>query len=402
MATVSVAQAADYAPEVVEAALDVLLEDLGLDPSNPFAGFVHPGQTVFVKPNWVAHRYRASCAVQDSVWSTITHPQVIRAVVDRIARALAGSGSIIVGDNPSIDADFPALIETSGLADLQDSVDVPVSLVDLRPLVCTDLAHYGQKDLMVRQPGDPAGGARINLGRDSMLHGLDPTLFRGVFTDTSETVASHSGDQQWYELSGSIVGADVYFSLPKLKTHHKVGTTLNLKGLVGTVLNKNQLVHWRTGFPAKGGDEYPDESAWRAGETAAVKKRGAWPGNDTIWRMVVDLYTALLMLRDGKPNFTVIDGITGGQGEGPFCPRSKQSGVLLASGDLLAADLVASRLMGFDVTRIPYLNHYLRSGEIALADVTARSRAMDLTDIFERSEPALGFEPPAAWRGTML
>ena len=30
-----------------------------------------------------------------------------------------------------------------------------------------------------------------------------------------------------------------------MKTHQKVGCTLNLKGLVGTIGDKNQLVHYR-------------------------------------------------------------------------------------------------------------------------------------------------------------
>ena len=58
---VSVADAASYDPEEVRAGLARSLAALGLNPDNPFAELVRPGQTVFVKPNWVAHRYRASC-----------------------------------------------------------------------------------------------------------------------------------------------------------------------------------------------------------------------------------------------------------------------------------------------------------------------------------------------------
>ena len=60
-----------------------------------------------------------------------------------------------------------------------------------------------------------------------------------------------------------------------MKTHQKVGATLNLKGLVGTISNKNQLVHWQVGYPEINGDECPTKEAWEAGKNAKVKHRGA-------------------------------------------------------------------------------------------------------------------------------
>ena len=52
--------------------------------------------------------------------------------------------------------------------------------------------------------------------------------------------------------------------------------------------------------------------------------RGAWDGNDTIWRMVVDLYS--IILKNGpRKFFSVIDGVIGGESNGPFCPIPKNS-----------------------------------------------------------------------------
>ena len=150
---------------------------------------------------------------------------------------------------------------------------------------------------MISQPGDPFGTVEVNLGKDSLLYGIDPTRFRGVFDERDETVTSHTGETQLYTFARSLYDADVYISIPKMKTHQKVGATLNLKGLVGTISNKNQLVHWQVGYPEIHGDEYPTKEAWEAGQTAKVTHRGAWPGNDTIWRMVVDLYKSMLRKR---------------------------------------------------------------------------------------------------------
>lgn len=345
-----------YDPENVNHALDRLMDTLGYG----FSDFIKPGMTVFIKPNWVASRWRESAPHKDTLYCVITHPAVIEAVADRVALALQGKGRIIIGDNPSIDADFEELMETTGIRRLEEKYDVPCEILDLRPLVCLDLKDYGKKDKMAKRPGDPRGEVQINLGKKSMLYDVDSTLFRGVFDEREDTVASHSGDTQLYTFSKSLYDADVYISLPKLKTHQKVGATLNLKGLVGSIARKNQLVHWRIGTPDTGGDEYPDKESFEAAKTAKVTHRGSHPGNDTIWRMVVDLYQAF-QSRDRK-YFSVVDGIIGGEGQGPFCPHSNHSDCLIAGNDMLDVDLVAARFMGLDPRKIRYLNWFIEQG----------------------------------------
>ena len=392
---VSAVRAPSYDPAQVRASLRKAFDLLGLDPANPLKDVVRPGNQVFIKPNWVAHRYRASCPCQHDVFTTITHPEVIRAVAEAVDVALAGRGQILIGDNPSIDADFPELMKVQALDSLKTQLKTPVEFLDLRPLVCKDLSHYGQRDKMSDQPGDPAGQTVVNLGRDSMLYGMNPRLFRGVFNEREETIKAHSGDTQLYGIANSIFQSDVFISIPKLKTHHKCGTTLNLKGLVGTMCTKNYLVHWREGFPAIGGDAYPSFWAWFADQFRNVKNRGAWAGNDTIWRMVVDLYAAI---RQGPPKrFTVIDGILAGEGSGPFCPEPKPAQVLIAGTEFLDTDLVASRLMGFDVSKIPYLNHYISRGEIVPDAIPFASDFMDPASLFNPAFSHLAFKPPKCW-----
>ena len=396
---VAVRKSNGYDLKTVKESLRAALGDLGMESENPLSGVVNRGQTVFIKPNWVAHRYRASCPRQDSIWSTITHPNVILAVADFVAEALQGEGRITIGDNPSIDADFDELISVSDLKSVTSRYDVECELVDLRPLVCEDLKDYGIKERMTRKPGDPRGCVKVDLGDESALNGLDPEGFRGVFDDRAETIHAHSDGRHEYEISASIANADVYISIPKMKTHHKVGTTLNLKGLVGTVTNKNQLVHWRVGYPEVGGDEYPDKATFDRTAGERVQKRGAWPGNDTIWRMVVDLYAALERVRAGRRSLTIVDGIVGGQGEGPFCPTAKNARRIVASEDLLAADLVTTRLMGFDVHAVPYLEYYLRSGSISLSDINVISEGASEAGFFGSNSRYLEFDAPESWKG---
>ena len=196
---------------------------------------------------------------------------------------------------------------------------------------------------------------------------MDPHRFRGVFDEREETVAAHTGNNQLYTYSASLYCADVYISIPKLKTHQKVGATLNLKGLVGTVAKKNQLVHWSVGYPEIGGDEYPDRQSYEEGMRAKVKHRGAWPGNDTIWRMVADLYAGFQ--KRPRRYFSIVDGIVAGEGQGPFCPTAKYANTLIAGSDLLDVDLTAVKWMGLMPDKIRYLAYCMQQYHRPLEEI---------------------------------
>ena len=388
----------NYRLEAVKSTLRSCFDDLGYPQNNPLGSIVHPGDKVFIKPNWVASRWRASCPHKDSLYCVITHPHVIEAMADFVAEALQGKGEIIIGDNPSIDADFKELMEFTEIERIKDKYEIPVQIVDLRPLVCDDLKNYGKKYLMVAQPGDPAGKVEVNLGKNSLLYGLDPTRFRGVFDERDETVASHTGETQLYTYAKSLYDADVYISIPKLKTHQKVGATLNLKGLVGSISNKNQLVHWQVGYPEIHGDEYPSKEAYEAGQKAKVKHRGAWPGNDTIWRMVGDLYQGMKM--KNRKYFTVIDGIVAGEGQGPFLPTSKNANTLIAGEDLLATDVVAVRYMGMNPEKISYLKYFLDKGYdgVSLENIEVSENSNIVRDFFAKDTNYADFLVVDQWK----
>lgn len=414
---------------------------------NPLGDLVRPGQRVFIKPNLVAHEYRASSGRQGDLFSVITHPAVVRAVADYVALALRGEGEIVIGDNPSIDADFSLLCQKTGLNRFADfypeTFGVKCRVLDLRPRRTDDLFYYGFKSRTVPLTGDPEGSSVINLGRRSLFHGLNPLLFRGVFTRRWETIRHHTGDTHEYCISNTILNSDVYISVPKLKTHHKVGATLNIKGLVGINSNKNYLVHWRIGFPGIGGDEFPRAprfadsalltcrhllldflpEAWflwlkrklasTAGsvlfqDTKCISfdmARGSWDGNDTCWRMAADLYNVFVRDLAGFQRqrshpmkcFSVVDGLVGGEENGPFYPLRKAAGTVVAGQDLLAVDCVAARLMDFRVGAVPYLERLLREAGRTTDQIDVRSEAWETSDFFAPGVRYLDFTPPTAW-----
>jgi hypothetical protein len=169
--------------------------------------------------------------------------------------------------------------------------------------------------------------------------------------------------------------------------------------LVGINGDKNWLPHHTEGSPANGGDEFPDDLIAHAverrlkrvgrrmalsmpgigglvyrkmrnagkmmlGDSETVIRNGNWHGNDTCWRMVLDLNRALLYGNmDGtwreagqsKNYLTIVDGIVGGEGNGPLCPKPVKSNVLITGTDPAGVDAVAARLMGYDPLNIPLI-----------------------------------------------
>ena len=90
---------------------------------------------------------------------------------------------------------------------------------------------------------------------------------------------------------------------------------------------------------------------------------GAWSGNDTVWRMTVDLNRILIYGRsDGSmadvPQRLIVhisDGIIAGQGNGPLAPVPFDLGVMLAGSNPAGMDLAAAYLLGFDPGKIPLI-----------------------------------------------
>lgn len=440
------------APNAAYAAVRKALESLGLDREhqgtaswNPLRGLIEPGQRVFLKPNLVSHEYRASCGKAGDLYAVISHPSVVRAVADYVALALQGRGELVIGDNPSIDCDFSKLCERTGLARLPqfyaEAFGLSCKVVDLRPLVCTNLQEYGVRSFMTPGPGDPEGSRTVDLGRASFFDGISPWLLRGVFTRRGETLRAHSAGRHAYTFSSTMLNADVFISVPKLKAHHKVGATLNVKGLVGTVHGKNELPHWRIGFPSVGGDEFsepslpdklllfgrhlltdalPDRAFLRLKKrlkgtplellfadtrlTSIHAARGAWQGNDTCWRMAADLYQAFVLdaagaARSGRrPRFfSIVDGIRAGEGNGPFCPDPRESQVILAGENLLATDSVAVRLMDYAAEEVPYLQPLLGREHLRLEEILVLVDGILDPDFFAPDRRYLQFRAPSNW-----
>jgi hypothetical protein len=133
---------------------------------------------------------------------------------------------------------------------------------------------------------------------------------------------------------------------------------------------------------------------------------GSWIGNDTCWRMVLDLATiARYADRDGmiretqqRENVVLIDGVVAGEGIGPLNPNPVPSGTILFSDDPVTADVAAARWMGFDPMAIPLIANALsdsRWGPYVTSEVTGWMNGQIIQ--FERLWGPRRFVPPRGW-----
>ncbi len=430
--------------------LDLDAEYYGQKDWNPLGEIIRPGNTVVLKPNFIRDFRETQPGHEDCL---ITHSSVIRAALDYVYIALKCEGRIIIADAPQNDADFDEIRRMAGLDEIQEfysrHAGFKVEIYDLRPEKArkVDGVIVGHE----RLPGDPAGYVQVDLGQHSAFNEIRHLchLLYGSEYDTSELRAHHHDDVHEYLISKTIMEADCVINLPKLKTHKKTGITVCMKNLVGINGNKNWLPHHREGTPCQGGDQFADDGIIHrierktmvcfrhlfpllgplrgimARPLQALGKKifgdtntdtirsGNWYGNDTTWRMVIDL-NRILMHADkngsvqdspARRMFCIVDGIVGGESNGPLDPTPKPAGIVLAGTNSVAVDLVCARLMGFDYKRLPVLfkamaKHYLPISTSDYEEVICRSSDPQLDHLLvDLGRASLDFQPHFGWKG---
>jgi len=184
----------------------------------------------------------------------------------------------------------------------------------------------------------------LRLGAEQVLIGEGPALDRdteailesiglrhyagplaGVFVDLNvddvEKVLLKTTASRLKELylPKTVLGADFVISMPKLKTHHWAGVTLSLKNMFGIVPGSCY------GWP---------------------KNVLHWAGIDSA---ILDINAAV------RPDFAIVDGIVGMEGNGPIQGEPKNSGVLILGDDPVAVDATCCRVMGLLPEKVRYL-----------------------------------------------
>jgi uncharacterized protein (DUF362 family) len=430
------------------AAIRELLQSAGLDARNfgssawnPFGDFIREGDRVLLKPNWVLHENNSGAGLD----CLVTHATVIEAVLEYAAKARPRS--IVLGDAPMQGCNFPLLRQRAGLDDVLFRArrrNIPVELLDFR-LVTRQGRSLGSPAKDTSRTLDQY--VPFDLGAASYLEPISQgsPRFRVTMYDPAALESTHGNGRHRYLIARELIESDVVINLPKLKTHKKAGITGALKNIVGANGHKSYLPHHRKGGSADGGDCYSGRSYPKAlGEelldranhcsSGATKflysamaitamrtekaiagscdLEGSWYGNDTVWRMVLDLQR---ILHYGKADGTVAsrqqhfvlnltDAIIGGQGEGPLAPVPARLGVLTLGTNAAATEWVNAMLMGLDPARIPLTKAAFGVEEPRLADFQPGKIVVRFGNTDHSTEEVarlIGqrFRPAAGWVG---
>jgi uncharacterized protein (DUF362 family) len=125
-----------------------------------------------------------------------------------------------------------------------------------------------------------------------------------------------------FRLPRRMMDADLLISLPKIKVNMYATVTLSVKNHIGLLLAEDRLTHHHY----------------------------------DIHKKIADLYQTRL------PDMVIADAIVAGEGQGPMHAGSVPLGLILASSNGLAADLVACKLMGYRYDEVEHLSYLASLG----------------------------------------
>jgi len=116
-------------------------------------------------------------------------------------------------------------------------------------------------------------------------------------------------------VSKELINADVIISIPTMKTHILTGVTLGMKNMYGTFPQMDKAVYHQLGI-----------------EEVIYEVNNAFP-----------------------PTLTIIDGSIGGEAMGPLSSKPVNFETLIASRNVVVADAIASKLIGYDPLEIEHI-----------------------------------------------
>lgn len=407
---------------------------------NPLEEWV-ADKKVVLKPNWVFHENASGHGID----CLVTHASVLEAILHYVIKARPKR--LVIGDAPIQGCDFQCLMVRSGVLEMLDrlsSYNTKIDIKDFRRTIRPD-GRLETKPVEACRSLDDF--VLYDLGADSILEEITApdSEFRVTMYDPDLLQRTHGAQRHQYLIARDVIDADVVFNVPKLKTHKKACITGALKNLVGINGHKEYLPHHRKGSPAAGGDCYPERSfvkrvvedlldaanrsrsrvsrwvlanavrggmAYRRMIHADDNFEGSWHGNDTVWRMTLDLQRILHYGRaDGKMSdirqrkvITVTDAIIAGEGEGPMAPTPVGLGIMTLGWNTAAVEWINALLMGLAPERVALTREAFSVYRYPVANfapsdlsVVVDGREVGIDDLFARY--GRKFRLPSGWQG---
>lgn len=347
------------------------------------------GRSVFIKPNWVRED-----GTESDILCLRTNDAIVIATLKAVLKHKPSK--ILIADAPIQSCKWDFMLSEklqNEVKHLSQEHNIEIKIKDLRRkkfnVAANELKNECQpmEDYLI-----------FDLGSDSSLEPIttDKKNFRVTCYNPDKLAESHALGVHKYCIAKEIFDYDIVITLPKIKTHQKAGLTNSLKILVGINGDKDYLPHHRIGAKDHGGDCYKDYNVFRTWSETVIdeanRKIGkklykpllrlsamlwrmskpdryqnsaaGWYGNDTVWRMVLDLNKiALYGRKDGtisavpqRAMYTLCDGIIAGQGDGPLHPQPLPLGIIGFSNNPYLMDVIAAHLLGLRIDRIPLVN----------------------------------------------
>ncbi len=151
--------------------------------------------------------------------------------------------------------------------------------------------------------------------------------------------------------------ADVVINVAKLKTHFITNVSLGLKNCIGI-----------PSYKIYGGSSSKD----------GLHSLG-------LEEVILDLN------KIRKPELTIIDGIIGGEGFGPYANTPVKSNIVFAGKDTVAVDTVALNFMGFDLERVTHVKR-AADEKLGIADLNKiKVNGADLKNDSMKFSPAVEY-----------
>jgi len=237
-----------------------------------------------------------------------------------VKEALAGALDLIGGLESVIQPGDNVLLKPNILA-----ASPPENAVTTHPAVVTAMCKFVLEAGGKPAVGDGAGISRPGTTAQALkISGIQEAARKAGaniinFETAGFTLVDVPDPLQFKKLyiSNPVLEADVVISLPKLKTHELTYYTGAVKNFFGAI-------------PLK-----------------CRKKAHLLGKRELFGEAVADIYSVI------KPQFAVMDGVIGMEGNGPSHGKPVNSGVILASQDCISLDIVAAELIGFNPFIIP-------------------------------------------------
>jgi len=342
---------------------------------------------------------------------------------------------VLIGDAPVQGCRWDDVVRSNLIARIRElSIihKIPIKIKDFRRVTFDP-----QSNNLATERNPISDYIIFDLKKDSLLEPISKSgknLFRVTDYDPDRLAESHEPGMHKYCIAKEIFENDVIITIPKVKTHQKAGITNALKILVGINGDKDYLPHHRKGGSNNGGDCYPgnnlllklsesilDEANrhrgrfiykpliylslvfWKLSNPSPKHNlAAAWHGNDTTWRMTLDLNKiAEYGNSDGTISkvpqrvlFSLSDGIIGGQGDGPLNADPLALGIICFSNISSYTDAAMAKIMGFELDKIPLVKNAIKIDNKKKVNIYFNHKLVDLEELNKISIQTI---PPPGW-----